>query len=154
MICVDVAVQRQLPHPVQLKLAKTRVGVTSMSYTIVGIDGIKYTLLDFEDLMIVSREFESFLQMWLKPRRGEVFVDIGAQIGKYTIIVAKVVTKEGMVVAIEPHPVNYQTLQRNIRLNKLENVIALNLAAGDRNCELKLFTAGVAARHSTKKIGS
>jgi len=117
---------------------------------IIEIDGIQYSLLDHESLEIVSREFESFMQAWFEPRKREVFVDIGAHIGKYALHAAKVVGNEGMVVAIEPHPVNYQTLQRNIELNKLENVIALNLAAWNMDCKLKLFTGDATARHSIK----
>lgn len=121
--------------------------------TVIEIDGIKYTLLDFESFEIVSSvlaKFESVMSMWLTPRRREVLVDIGAHIGKYTLTAAKVVGNEGMVVAIEPHPVNYQVLQRNIGLNNLENVIALNLAAWNTDCELKLFTGDVAGHHSAK----
>lgn len=121
--------------------------------TVIEIDGIKYTLLDFDSFEIVSSvlaKFENFMPMWLKPRRREVLVDIGAHIGKYTLTAAKVVGNEGMVVAIEPHPVNYQVLQRNIGLNNLKNVIALNLAAWNTDCELKLFTGDVAGHHSAK----
>jgi len=118
--------------------------------TIIKIDGIYYSLLDRESLEILSREFESFMQPWLEPRNGGVFVDIGAHIGKYALHAAKIVGNEGKVVAIEPHPLNYQTLQRNIELNKLENVIALNLAAWNMDCKLKLFIGEATARHSTK----
>jgi FkbM family methyltransferase len=118
--------------------------------TLIEVDGIKYILLDFESLVIASREFESFVSMWLEPRRGEVLVDIGAHMGRYTLTTAKVVGNEGMVVAIEPHPENCETLQRNIRLNRLENVIVLNFAAWDTDCELKLFTGDVAGHHSVR----
>ena len=118
--------------------------------TVVKMDEIKYALSDFESFLIVFPSYESFMQLWLKPKRGEVLVDIGAHIGKYTLPTAKVVGNEGMVVAIEPHTFNYQTLQRNIGLNKLENVIALNLAAWNMDCELKLFTGDAAGHHSVK----
>jgi len=119
--------------------------------TIAEIDGIKYALLDLESLKIISYEFESFMQIWLKPRRGEVFVDIGAHIGRYTLNVAKAVKNEGTVVAIEPHPANYRTLLRNVRLNKLENVVVLNLAAWNSDGKLKLFIGHKSGHHSVKR---
>jgi FkbM family methyltransferase len=121
--------------------------------TVIEVGGIKYALLDFESFEIVSSpcaKFESFMPLWFKPRRGEILVDIGAHIGKYTLTAAKAVGNEGMVVAIEPHPVNYQALQRNIGLNKLENAIAFNLAAWNTDCKLKLFTGDAAGHHSVK----
>jgi len=120
--------------------------------TVVKIDDIKYAILDRESFLIVSPEYYEvrFMPIWFKPRRGDVLVDIGAHIGKYTVTAAKLVGNEGMVVAIEPCPVNYHTLLRNIGFNKLQNVIALNFAAWDEDCELKLFTGDTAGHHSAK----
>lgn len=120
--------------------------------TVIKIDDIKYALLDYESFLIVSLGYYemSFMPIWLKPRRGDVLVDIGAHIGKYAVTAAKLVGNEGMVVAIEPYAVNYHTLLRNIGLNKLQNVIALNFAAWDEDCELELFTGDTAGHHSAK----
>jgi FkbM family methyltransferase len=148
-------ISKAIRKRISASLDKKIEGITEKLWrgTVIEVDGIKYALLDFESFEIVSSlcaTFESFMPLWLKPRRGEVLVDIGAHIGKYTLTTAKVVGNEGMVVAIEPHPVNYQTLQRNIGLNKLENAMALNLAAWNTDCELKLFTGDVAGHHSVK----
>lgn len=72
--------------------------------------------------------------MWnfIQLRKGDVFIDVGAHIGKYTILVAKIVGKEGLVIAIEPNPENYETLLENIKLNNLKNVIAVNIAAWNK----------------------
>jgi FkbM family methyltransferase len=51
---------------------------------------------------------------------------------------------------VEPNPINYQTLQNNIKLNNIRNVVALNFASWDRECALKLFTGHVAGHHSVK----
>jgi len=122
--------------------------------TIIHVDGIKYALLDYESFVIISHKetekYESFMPMWLRPKRGEVLLDIGAHIGKYTLTTARTIGDEGLVVAVEPHPGNYQTLMKNIRLNEIENVIALNLAAWDTDCELRVFVGNVSGHHSVK----
>lgn len=59
---------------------------------------------------------------------GGGFLDIGANVGSYTIVAAE--AGKGMVVAFEPHPGTYKTLQRNIELNGLRGVTALNVALG------------------------
>lgn len=61
-------------------------------------------------------------------KRGDVFVDVGANVGKYTVPIAKAVGPEGVVVAVEPSPA-YKILEKNIELNCLTNVIVFNKAA-------------------------
>src|ERR1051325_3193678 len=55
-------------------------------------------------------------------KQGDIVVDVGAHIGKYTIIASKRVGANGKVIAIEAHPGNYEMLNRNIKLNGLTNV--------------------------------
>jgi len=64
-------------------------------------------------------------------RSDSVVLDIGAYIGQYTLLAAKY-APTGRVIALEPHPESYQRLLANIALNRLGNVQALNLAAGQR----------------------
>jgi len=117
---------------------------------IIEIDSIKYSLLDYESLQILSRDFESYMPVWLRPEKGEIFLDVGAHIGKYTLRAAKTVEDKGLVVAIEAHPLNYQTLKRNIELNKARNVIALNLVAWNEDCKLQFFFGSASGQHSAK----
>lgn len=114
------------------------------------IDGIKYFIIDLESLWILSHDFEQFISAWLKPQRKDVFIDIGAHIGKYILSMARLVSSEGFVVAIEPNPLSYQTLERKINLNEIKNIRAINMAAWDTECMLKLFTANWAGRNSLK----
>jgi FkbM family methyltransferase len=118
--------------------------------TVCEVDGIKYAFVDSHSFLVISHEFESFMPVWLKPKKGDCLLDIGAHIGRYTLATAKVVGDEGIIVSVEPHPINYQILQRNICLNDLKNVIALNLAAWNKNCELKLFAGNASGLHSVR----
>lgn len=63
-------------------------------------------------------------------RSDELFVDVGANIGAYTILLAAFV--HCRVLALEPAPSEFARLQRNILLNGLEkNIQALAIAAAD-----------------------
>ena len=73
------------------------------------------------------------------PDEGDIVVDVGAHIGLYTIISSKRVGLNGQVVALEADPGNFNILNRNIQLNKLANVIALNYAAYSKEEKLKLY---------------
>lgn len=58
----------------------------------------------------------------------EVTVDIGANVGLFSLKSSKVVGKNGMVVAIEPEKNNFKLLQRNLMINKCQNVFPVNVA--------------------------
>ena len=62
------------------------------------------------------------------PNERDIVVDVGAHIGLYTIIASKRVGPNGKVIAIEADPSNFEMLNRNIQLNNLTNVLALNYA--------------------------
>jgi FkbM family methyltransferase len=77
-----------------------------------------------------------------RPKQGDIVVDVGAHIGKYTIIASKMVGSQGKVIAIEAHPANYDTLKQNVFLNKLSNVVALNYAVHSTETLVKLYEPG------------
>ena len=64
-------------------------------------------------------------------KEGMNIVDVGANIGAYTILAAEKVGKDGKVIAIEPEPRNYEQLLENIKLNNFQNVIPKNIALTD-----------------------
>jgi FkbM family methyltransferase len=64
---------------------------------------------------------------------GGTFLDIGANIGFITVRAARHLGGKGRVIALEPHPVRFGSLQRNIELNGLSSAIALPFAAGSSN---------------------
>lgn len=72
-----------------------------------------------------------YLQSILKP--DWVVVDIGANIGYYALQEARVVEK---VIALEPAPENYRTLQANVGLNRYGNAQVIRLAIGDCKGEI------------------
>lgn len=71
--------------------------------------------------------------------KGDTFIDIGANIGYYTVIAADRVGKDGRVIAYEPSKENHAILMRNIDSNSLQQVNAFNLGLSDHSCESSLF---------------
>jgi FkbM family methyltransferase len=63
-------------------------------------------------------------------RTGMTFVDVGANIGYFTVLAARKVGASGRVVAVEPEPYNYSLLERNVRENGCENVTLCKEALG------------------------
>jgi FkbM family methyltransferase len=73
----------------------------------------------------------------LKP--GDTFVDVGANLGWYTLLAADAVGSTGQVVAIEASPANFSCLKRNVNDNHLKNVRLVNEAVWGSECLLPLF---------------
>ena len=72
-------------------------------------------------------------------KSGDIIVDVGANIGYYTVLFADKVGKSGKVIAIEPDPINFEILQKNIKENKLFNVVAVQAAVGKENKKMEIF---------------
>ena len=65
----------------------------------------------------------------LKP--GEVFVDVGANIGYFTLLASQRVGAVGRVIAVEANPRTFKLLDVNVRLNGCTNVDLHHVAAGE-----------------------
>lgn len=76
-------------------------------------------------------------------REGDTVIDVGANIGAFTVLAARIVGPKGRVIAIEPDKPTYQQLVRNIALNKLTNVVALNCALGETDGKGVLYSGAI-----------
>ena len=71
---------------------------------------------------------------------GATVIDVGANIGCFTVLAASIVGPTGRVFAIEPEESTYRQLLRNISLNRLTNVTPLRLAVGASQGMITLHT--------------
>jgi FkbM family methyltransferase len=72
-------------------------------------------------------------------KEGMNVVDIGANIGYYTLLAARRVGPHGRVYAFEPEPQNFKLLTENLRLNGYKNVIAVQKAVSNKSGTVSLF---------------
>lgn len=72
-------------------------------------------------------------------KKGDIVVDIGANIGFHTMLFANKIGPQGKVYAFEPDPVSYKILQKNVKANHFNNVIAKPLAISNKKVELNLY---------------
>ncbi len=69
---------------------------------------------------------------------GDIVIDIGANIGYYTLIFAKLVGEKGKVFAFEPDPTNFQLLKKNVEINGFKNVVLEQKALSDTQGKMML----------------
>jgi len=74
-----------------------------------------------------------------KIKEGDTVVDVGANIGYYTILFSKLVGDMGRVFAFEPDPVNFAILKKNIALNNCANVVLEQKAVSNKSGKLTLY---------------
>lgn len=118
------------PRPVRLRLSRSVItddeagGVISM----VNMLGVyDYNNMNFSQTVL---------------GKAGVFIDVGANIGAYTLIASE--ASATRVVSLEPNPTAYGKLRRNIALNGRQNVQAFNLGASSSPGVLKMTNNGAA----------
>ncbi len=110
--------------------------------------GCRYELIDPESLYIIAFH-EDWMEKFLVVNRGDVFLDVGAHLGKYSLPLSRIASR---VVAVEADPENCECLKRNIKLNEIENVTVVNLVAWNRSEVLRFYLADFKG-HGTVKQG-
>jgi FkbM family methyltransferase len=91
-----------------------------------------------------EREY-ALLDRFLRP--GDWALDIGANVGHYTLRMAQLVGPTGRVIAVEPIPATFALLAENLRYSGHANVSLLNCAASQRTdilgMEIPLWSDGM-----------
>ncbi len=82
-------------------------------------------------------EVTAFVKRRLLP--GDGFIDIGANIGYFSLLAAKQVGPTGRVVAVEASPAVYELLVKNVELNTASHVTSFNVAAAKEAGEVSLY---------------
>jgi FkbM family methyltransferase len=91
-----------------------------------------------------EQAYESFFH----AEEDDVIVDVGANIGLFTLKASKKVGKKGKVIAFEPGKRNFALLSRNIRINRCQNVIPLHVAVSDYNGKGTLYLKDVCLQNT------
>lgn len=75
-------------------------------------------------------------------RAGDVFLDIGANIGYYSLMASRLVGESGRVYAFEPIPENAHKILAAVQLNGIRNIYVNQSAVGESAGELVLHGGG------------
>jgi len=73
--------------------------------------------------------------------KGDVVIDIGANLGDVALHAARRVSTTGRVYAFEPFPANFAKLQVNAALNSFDNLTIENLGLGSEKQKIEMFVA-------------
>jgi FkbM family methyltransferase len=90
------------------------------------------------------------LSQSLKP--GMTFIDIGSNLGYYSLLANRIVGRTGRVVAIEPMPQNADLSRHNFLLNGAANIVCRQIAISDHNGFLPLHVSAKSNWHSLNPV--
>lgn len=112
------------------------IGHTDRFTLYTNYDGITFDLdlADFLQKMIFCFQYYEHQYVKICKRlipRGGIVMDVGANIGQYALLAAKLVGSEGYVYAFEPGESQLCKLRYNIALNALNNIDILPIAVGN-----------------------
>jgi len=79
-----------------------------------------------------AKEPETVAWMESELRPGDVFYDVGANTGAYSLVGASLVGVEGRVFSFEPGAATYACLVRNVQCNGMSQVVPMPIALSDR----------------------
>jgi FkbM family methyltransferase len=83
-------------------------------------------------------------------KRGDTFLDAGANVGFYSLIASQLVGDGGRIIAVEANPFNGSRLAANLKVSGIKNVRLANVGLSDKTevLELGLNTTGNRGGHS------
>jgi FkbM family methyltransferase len=104
--------------------------------------------------LISARHYEPHVTRILRDelREGSVFLDLGANIGYFSMLASALVKDAGKVIAFEPNPQNLQLIYESKLHNSFANLTVFPYAVSDRSEILRFTTVGsnggIVGRHS------
>jgi FkbM family methyltransferase len=94
----------------------------------------------------------AWVQRTLRP--GDTFIDVGANIGYFTVLAARLVAASGHVVAVEASPEFAAAARANVALNRCPNVRVVNVAAARGPGRLEFFQPCRTNRGNTTSVAT
>ena len=90
----------------------------------------------------VSEEKRKFMFQNLPIRKGDVVLELGSYYGFSALRLSELVGEKGLVITVEASKKNFQILEKNINVNKVNNIIPINKGIWSSKGKLTLYDAG------------
>jgi len=135
------------PHPGRGILGKIAWWIYPKPIVVKSREGffVKARLCDSEDigLMSTTHEVHNDRHVFVSHlREGMTVMDVGANLGLYSLLISRAVGPSGKVYAFEPVPEIFARLKEHIALNNATNVIPVPIALSDEKGTAKMFVKG------------
>jgi FkbM family methyltransferase len=94
------------------------------------------------NMILKDKLWEAYeTQLMIKHLKlGNNVLDIGGNIGYYTLIASKLIGEQGKVFTFEPEPQNFRLLKENIKRNNIANATLYSLGLGNKKESIQFYT--------------
>lgn len=123
--------------PYMHREGETRTATSRYGYTMKCSmnDWIQWQIHYFGDYLAEAKYARYLIS---ESRPGDIFIDIGANVGYYSLLMSKLVGAEGLVYSYEAFESTYQRLLENLKLNDATNVVASQVAVASSSGKLDI----------------
>jgi FkbM family methyltransferase len=146
--------------PGMLRLSNVALRWMWFGGNVIDVQGAKMYIELSDPNPAIRRTFQAYLLNLVHERattslfqkivhRGDVVLDLGANLGYFTLLAAQAVGPQGRVFSFEPEPKNFQYLKKNIEINEFNHVTVCQAAVSDKNDRTKLFLCPYDSGHHT-----
>jgi len=111
--------------------------------------GLRQTFQAYAMNRIHEETTTNIFRKIIKP--SNIFLDLGANIGYFSLLAAKLAGENGKIFSFEPEPKNFYYLQKNIEANNYKNIYPFQKAVSDKNGTTELFICEYDSGHHTIK---
>lgn len=117
---------------------------------------VKLDRSDYIQRSIYLGTFEPLESAYVKNylKEGMTFVDVGANVGYYTLLAASLVGRNGHVIAFEPSPYAFSKLTETVCTNNIPQVYAVCAGLSDEDCERQLFIPKRSGNHTPTMVSN
>jgi FkbM family methyltransferase len=129
------------PPPIEAQLfdlkQKQKVDLDGFSIFVMPEDYVGWSIL-------TARVYESHVTKVVRTilHPHDVFLDVGANLGFFSLLASSLVGDGGKVLAVEPNPQNIQLIYDSILVNKFTNITVFPFAASDTSGFLEFINVG------------
>ena len=139
----DLAAQVRMIHRAPFPLVLDKLGLMRRPYRVSARKGLKVELRPgvvgeryiFYEVFMKS----SYLAAGQTIRPGDTVIDIGANVGFFSILAASLVGPTGSVICFEPRAETFAQLQRNVAVSGMKNIRARQMAVAGSQGRSRLF---------------
>ncbi len=121
------------------------------------IKGINYEL-DISDIMgwyvYFGFKDKARIKLYSLVKKNDVIFDVGANIGETTLNFAKKTGENGKIHSFEPDPINYISVEKNIRINDFNNILLNPFGLGNEEGKFKIYTVDENNRGMNRIVNS
>jgi FkbM family methyltransferase len=123
----------------------------------VELEGKKFYFDKFDNSHILNPEFRerALIEIMKKEvKKGDTVLDLGANIGFYTLFLADLVGPGGRVFAFEPSPETFSILKKNVEANSYGNIVLEQKCIADKSGAEEFFMYNDLGSHFSSLSGN